>query len=376
MKKVAVITLHTVSNYGSCLQTYATQSLIEKLGYEAEIIDYWRSNNQLERQVGRAFEGNTLGSFAPIWRKLPAAKSLMAVPVRAMLLKRRKPFDDFRRERLKLTRPYFSAEDLDNNPPEADIYCTGSDQVWNSVWNEGFETPYYLSFAPKGRERIAFSASIGRESINDWEKPLMREALSKYSAISVREESALGVLEDLGINGAQLVLDPTLMLVREEWGVIATMPQRVERPYVLVYQLNEGDAFESYVEGLKDRYGVNVVKVSYLSKQRAEYANNFVAPAVTDFLGLLLNASYVVTDSFHATAFSINCGVPFTVISPPRFSTRITSILGLTHFEDRLLDDPNNLSMFEQRPDFVSAGETLSRMRNKSEAFLSAALSA
>lgn len=375
MKKVAIITLHTVSNYGSCLQTYATQSLIERLGYEAEIIDYWRLNNQLEYQVERAFDSQALERFAPIWSKLPAAKSLIKVPIRSMLRKRRQPFECFRNERLNLSRPFLSAADLNSNPPEADIYCTGSDQVWNSVWNEGFEAPYYLSFAPEGRKRISFSASIGRESIDAWERPLMRDALSKYSAISVREESALGVLKDLGIDGAQLVLDPTLMLTKNEWKAIATMPQQIERPYVLVYQLNGGDAFESYVEGIKDRYRVEVVKVSYLSKQRAEYANNLVAPEVTDFLGLLLNASYVVTDSFHATAFSINCGVPFTVILPPRFNTRITSLLRLTHMEGRLLDDVSDLSLFERMPDFDSARRALSRMRDKSEAFLSSALS-
>lgn len=374
MKKVAVITLHTVSNYGSCLQTYATQSLIERLGFEAEIIDYWRLNNQLQYQVNRAFEGHALGRLAPVWKRVPGAKNLASMPIRRMLEKRRRPFDAFRSEYLHLTRAYFSANDLEKNPPIADIYCTGSDQVWNSVWNGGFETPYYLTFVPEGKKRVAFSASIGRESLDDWEKPLMKDALSKYSAISVREESALGLLTSLGINDARLVLDPTLMLTRDEWVSLATMPEKISEPYILVYQLNDNGKFDSYVTDLKDKLGIGVIKVSYLQKQKAAYATNLVAPAVTDFLGLLLNASYVVTDSFHATAFSINCGIPFTVISPPRFSTRITSILGLTHMEDRLFGDSKGIAISEQRPDFDNAGEILTCMRDESRSFLSFAL--
>lgn len=117
----------------------------------------------------------------PIFR-IPGVKSLARIPVSRIVARRAKPLNDFRQSKLALTdRKYYSVEALEQNPPQADIYCTGSDQVWNSTWNEGFNKAFYLSFAPEGAKRIAYAASIGKSSLEDWEKPLMRDALNRYS---------------------------------------------------------------------------------------------------------------------------------------------------------------------------------------------------
>ena len=336
--KVDVITLHNVSNYGSCLQAYATQTLFKQLGCEVEIIDYYRKDILPEVQIEHAFNGHALGRFHYLWEKAPWLKELV------------------------------------DDPPSADIYCTGSDQVWNSIWNQGFDDAFYLGFAPEGKKRIAFSASIGRDVLDEWEIPLMKEALSKYQAISLREISGIKLLDDLGFPEVRLVLDPTLMLTRDNWISLSTMPASISKPYLLVYQLNDDSRFDEYVVSMRRRYGLDVVKVSYLTHDCKNYAKNVVAPAVTDFLGLLLNASYVVTDSFHATAFSLNCGMPFTSIAPARFSTRIKSVLELTEQQDRLLTDINDVEMFERPVDFRLAQDKLQEMREKSLTFLESAI--
>lgn len=375
MSKVALITLHTVSNYGSCLQTFATQKIFESLGWEVEVIDYYRADNLPEYAVEKAFMGRRMQKFQGVWDRAPWLKRLLSVPMGAIVKRQRKPFDDFRSKYLHLSkRMYRSADELELYPPVADVYCTGSDQVWNSVWNNGFEKPFYLTFAPEGKPRISFAASIGRNEVDDWEKPLMKEALSQYKAISMRESSGIGILNDLGFSDAQLVLDPTLMLNKHDWESIAKMPEGIDGPYLLVYQLNKSKAFVDYVEAVAKKYGLNVVKISYGIYDVMKSAKTLIAPSVEEFVGLFLNASYVITDSFHATAYSLNFGVPFTAIAPERFSTRIASVLALTGTEDRMLASQQDIAMYERQIDFEYTTEKLDEMRKKSIAFLEEAL--
>lgn len=216
----AIITLHNSPNYGSCLQTYATQRIFESLGVASTVVDYYRHDAIPENETERALNGQ-LAKKIPIL-ELPGVKSLARVPVSRMVARRRAPLDEFRRSALNLTsQKYYSAEELEANPPDADVYVTGSDQVWNSTWNGGFERAFYLSYAPEGAKKIAYAASIGKSSLDDWEVPLMREALLRYDAISVREAEAAELLDSIGVPGAVPVVDPTLMLGRAEWEAIS-----------------------------------------------------------------------------------------------------------------------------------------------------------
>ena len=113
------------------------------------IVDYYRHDAIPENETERALNGQ-LAKKMPIFR-IPGVKSLARIPVSRIVARRAKPLNDFRQSKLALTdRKYYSVEALEQNPPQADIYCTGSDQVWNSTWNEGFNKAFYLSFAPEG----------------------------------------------------------------------------------------------------------------------------------------------------------------------------------------------------------------------------------
>lgn len=374
-KTIGLITLHTVSNYGSCLQAYATQKVFEKLGWEALVIDYYREDNLPKNDVERAFNGRRLSKYRGLFERAPFLKSLLSVPLTFIVKRQRRPFDSFRDRYLNLTKDrYETADSLLENPPEADVYCTGSDQVWNSIWNRGFEEPFYLSFVPEGKRKIAYSASIGRESVDDWEKPLMRDRLSSYQAISMREQSGIRVLEDLGFDDVSLVLDPTLMLGRDDWVEIASYREVPEGDYILVYQLNKSQDFVTYVDALSRKHSIPVVKISYGVYDIQKGARNVVAPSVNDFLGLFLKASFVVTDSFHATSFALNFRKPFVSIAPERFSTRIANILEVTGTEDRMLSSYTDYSLYEAPVDFDAAESRLNRQREKSFKYLRGAL--
>lgn len=369
-RKISVITLHTVSNYGSCLQAYATQSLFEKLGLQVEFVDYYRKNNLPENAVERVFRGQRLSKYQSLWERMPWLKSLVSFPLSRVIAHQRKPFDAFRVQFLHLSRRYEDSKELELDPPAADIYCTGSDQVWNSVWNEGFESPYFLEFAPTSKPRIAFSASIGREKLDSWEIEPIRNALRKYQHIAMRELSGVQLLKDLGFDGTQLVLDPTLMLDKREWQSIASIPKRVPKEYMIVYQLNKNRNFSDYALRISEAAGIPLVKICYGAYDVMPGAKNIITPRVTDFVGLILNAKYVITDSFHATAFALNLNIPFISIPPDRFSTRISSILNLTNTEDRLVTDFHSLCPLRGAIDFSEVNAILDHWRETSMQFL------
>lgn len=370
---VAVMTLHNSPNYGSCLQTYATQTVLSGIGVVPRIIDYYREDAIPENETDRALNGQ-LAKKMPIFR-LPGVKTLARIPVSRIVARRAAPLNEFRHSRLILTdRRYYSYEDLKNDPPQADIFCTGSDQVWNSVWNKGFNKAFYLAFAPEGAKRIAYAASIGKSSLEEWEKAPMREALLKYSHISVREEEAIELLDSIGIQGVVPVIDPTLMLTREDWGQLASNKRIPTQPYILIYQLNKNPEFDQYAQKLSKKLGLPLYRIAYGVHEKRRGEHTIVCPRVEEFLGLFLSAEYVLTDSFHGTAFSVNLGRKFVAISPGRFSGRIMNLLSMTGATNHYLDDYRNLGIVDQPYDFEHAQQIFARKRSEAKAFLTTAV--
>ncbi len=366
---VAVMTLHNSPNYGSCLQTYATQAVLAGIGVAPRIIDYYREDAIPENETDRALNGQLVKKM-PIFR-LPGVKALARIPVSRIVARRAAPLNEFRHSRLALTdRKYYSYEDLEADPPQADIYCTGSDQVWNSVWNKGFNKAFYLEFAPAEAKRIAYAASIGKSSLEEWEKAPMREALLKYSHISVREEEAVELLDAIGVHGAVPVIDPTLMLDQPAWGRIASNESVPKQPYILIYQLNKNPEFDQYAQKLGKKLQLPLYRIAYGIHEKRKGEHTIVCPTVEEFLGLFMNAEYVLTDSFHGTAFSLNLGRKFVSISPGRFSGRIMNLLKMTGVTDHYLEDYRDVKIADNPIDFGYVQSVFRDKRLRAETFL------
>ncbi len=371
-KTVGVITLHNSPNYGSCLQTYATQNVLDSLGANTCVIDYYRHDAIPENETERALNGQ-LAQKLSIFR-FPGVKALARIPVSKMVERRAAPLNEFRRSALNLTpRKYYSVEELEMEPPACDVYCTGSDQVWNSKWNGGFERAFYLSFAPEGARRIAYASSVGKSSLEDWEVPLMREALSSYNAISVREAEAADLLDSIGIHGAVPVIDPTLMLKPTEWEAVSD-GWTPERPYILLYQLNRNPEFDLYAQRVSKLAGLPIMRIAYgvHEKRRNEVA--VICPTVGRFLSLFLGAEMVLTDSFHGTAFSANLGKRFVSVSPGRFSGRISGFLEMVGLKERYLEDFRDTGLAEASINAPAAQSVLEAKRGEARAFLAHAI--
>ena len=368
MKKVGIITQHRVVNYGSMLQTYALQEKIEELGYKCEVIDYYPERftpvGMLKRIKTKSIK----------LEKSLALRTIARMVIIPSYFIRFKMFFDFLKKRINLSRKTFhTLEELQSYNFKYDIFCTGSDQVWNYGWNEKIEYPYFLSFAPDKSPKISYASSFGKATLLDCEIDETKKLLSRYNHISVRELSGVDIINKLGIEGSTNVLDPTLLLTGNEWRKIASGKYKKDK-YILVYNLNRNKKIDNYAKTLAKKTGL---KVRYISYQIHEFYKNgkmFCNSKVEDFLSLIDNAQYVITDSFHATAFSLIFNKEFVIVYPGKYSTRLQSILEILGLTNRVAKDENDMSVIENIINYETVNAILNEERSRSIEWLRKAL--
>ena len=359
MKKAEIITIFDNTNFGTYLQALALALVIKKSGFEVEIMDYIRPGQSEE--AWKRFADNfikkiyyTFWEF-PRWRKLRNGCH--------QFVSHFVPSSKIR---------YTSYEDLKSNPPLADIYVTGSDQVWNSIYNEGIDKSFYLDFAPPGSKRVAYAASIGMPEIPEGEVEETKRLLHKYSAITVREADASRILAGLGFNDVPVVLDPTLLLDKPAWTDIARRFSPIKtKPYILVYSVEEkaqNELIGRYAGMISSKHGWKIYEISYNSyHRRLKFADrHFLQVTPEIFLQLMLNAEFVIVSSFHGTAFSINFNKQFLTVTPNRFNSRVDNILTLCNLKDRLVTSPSFDIEALQPIDYGNVNKIIETERNKS----------
>ena len=365
--KIDIITIHTVCNYGTVLQAYATQQTMGKMGYQTEIINYWRDNNEVKYVVKRVLEGSTF------WNRNHFTRLLFTILKERDLVNARRKFDEFIEKYLVLSmKKYTSIEELREDPPKADVYCTGSDQTWNSEYNNGIDLPFYLEFVPENAKRISYAASIGLEDFPREEKTHICNLLKKYSNISVREFSAKRILNNMGFNDVTVLIDPTLVLSKNEW--IKIMDQRlIKKKYVLIYQLNKDKKLIEYAQTYAKKRGCEVAYITQSHYNKPRGCRTVVLPTVGQFLSLFCYTELVVTDSFHGTAFSLNFERNFIAYLPNMYGNRIESLLSLLGLKDRIISDYSTQQLDEI--DYQKVGENLKVLREANIEFLTKTLS-
>ena len=357
--KASIITLHAVSNYGSALQTYATQKIFSDYGFDTEIVDY-RRNALNTGSIVKILKNTEFGILHKI-------KLILILPSSK---KSSKVFGKFLNQHINLTNiRYHKDDDFEKHPINADIYCTGSDQVWNTGWHNEIPRPFFLTYAPDDRRIISFSASIGKEKLDEWEKPEFKKLLSRYDFISVREKSAVNIVNDLGISNCEHVLDPTLAVEPDTWKELASK-RVVKDKYILVYQLNNNKKFDKYAKQLAKRKNLKLIRLCTRYDQLRKTGNGVVLPKVEEFLALFRDAEFVITDSFHATAFSLIFNKKFINVLPSLYNTRIKSILNLTNLEKRILEDYSDYVLIDEEIDYDKVNEILNFERKKTFEFL------
>ncbi len=359
--KVAVITLHRVTNFGSLLQTYATQKSLEQLGCQVETIDF-------------VPEGLTF--FRSVWPKghSTVKRLIKLLPLTAVNMIQFSMSDRFLRKHIHLTKKrYGSFAELVKDCPQADVYLSGSDQVWNT---QNSNPPadlgaYYLAFAGDSK-KVAYAGSFGKDDFSQEEKATVTAWLKDYSALSVREDTALDTLHDFGLDGVHVV-DPTLLLTAQQWRSFCS-EKKPEPGYVFIYNLNRNKVLEQAAVALAEKKGLRIVNFAD-TLEFVKGAKNLFGNTPMDFINYISNADYVLTDSFHGTAFSLNFSRQVLSVPAPKYNCRLESILRMTGCENRMFTSVEEaLEKAETPIDYTVVAPKLEAARNASAEYLKEAL--
>lgn len=356
--KVACLTFHDSSNYGAVLQAYALQYKLSKLGYNYSIINY--SNAEKFKHDSLLKKNKELDIFHYFYK-------LLSFPYN---LYKKNKFLKFSDKFLNITKKHNKFSELQCLSKEYDFIICGSDQVWNAEMVR-FDQAYFLKFVDEKKKKIAYAASFGKAILNRESSEFYYRMLQDFDKISVREKNGEYIVKKIANKNAKVVLDPTLLLGISEWKNIAIMPE-YNIPYILVYVLRHDPLILNFINLLKNKTGMKLVYISRgLVPMVREGATSIPSPE--EWVGLFLKASFVVTNSFHGTAFSVNFNRPFfTFINGnPKDGTnsRIVDFLDLVGLRYRLnMDLDSNLDL--KSPDFSFANKQLELHREFSLKFL------
>ena len=328
---IKTITCHDVYNCGASLQAYALQEYLTQLGHQVEIIDYKPVYLSGHYKLG--------GIFNPKYDRpfLRTAYLLAKLPRRLMALRRKRLFDKFTIDYLHLTsKRYSSHESLTSDPPYADVYLAGSDQIWNPLFPNGKDPAFFLDFAPSTSIRASYAASFATNEIDTAYLPWLKVQLARMDRIAVREPSSLPLLRRLGYPEAQAACDPVFLLPPEHWKRLAPPILNKNNPYIFVCDFDQSqDIYESALQAAQ-QINAHILYLGIPYRRHPIIHNISLRTGPLEFLSRILYADLVISNSFHATAFSILFCKPFyTVNRTSNINLRMEDLLSGTHLNTR-----------------------------------------
>lgn len=378
MKKVALISV-LMHNYGSLLQTYALQRFIKKNNYESEILYY--SENYAKKLIRLANLSYFIAKFKVVFRNI--FFRIIHQQLYNKIKLRRNIFYKFINERLVLTDRIDGRKELEEKIKNYNIVLLGSDQVFHPG---NFLMDYFtLTFVPDKIKKIAFAPSFGVSKIPNYQKKKTKFYLNRFDNLSVREKSGQKLISDLIGKEAPIVCDPTLLIDNADWEELSGGKRIVCENYIFCYFLGANRRHREFANKFKKETGYIIVALQHLDefvKGDLEFSDRaFFDVDPFNFLNLISNADYVLTDSFHATIFSIIFKKNFFVFN--RYSgttnlstnTRISSILESFDLADRRLDGTEDITnCINIKIDYSCVVSELKKLRDFSQKYLLDAL--
>ncbi len=349
-KKVNIVTFHDAQNYGAMLQAYALQNILEK-EYDVEIIDY---KNEVIQKQNKIFSINKKN-----------LKTIIRSLIHIVLYGYKKyirsyRFKKFSKENLHLTRVYRTEKELKQNYPKSYAYIAGSDQIWNTEITGKLSDIYTLNFGDESIKKISYAASIGNSKISNDEQEEYKEKISKLDAISIREEDGKKILESFISKDISVVLDPTLLLTKEEWNEkLVGRKDKIKEKYILAYVVEPDDEYIKIVNYLSEKTKLKIVHFAHRNGRIKNVVSNAYSKDPFEFINLIKNAEYVVCTSFHATVFSIIFNKKFFVVPHRKTGSRVTNLLNRIKIDNRIVYDLNEFKSIDY--DFLTDWDTIEK---------------
>lgn len=397
--KIGIVThFHNSINYGGMLQAYALCQFINKLDSKfcAEQITF-----DMERNYNNLF-GYVIEKLI-IFTKLPVKKKLEVVKQRIESTKKR---DVISEDKLGIIQPYLDSRRAafrnfeKNNVPHSDkiynrisiretqtlydVFITGSDQVWNMDW---YRSTFFLDFVTNGKTKLSYAASIGKEEISTEQEQIIERHLKTFTGVSVREEKAVELVNELSPCGVERVIDPTLLLTRNDWDLFCEEEdlnvELIGKEYIFCYFLGENEDERLLAINYANKNSLKIVTIPFLNGKYIECDEDFGDIVLNDvnpkqLIKIIKNAAYVFTDSFHVTVYSLIYHKQFFVFrrnKTDKMHSRIDSLLSLFELNYRFCKKEEQTTM-----EYISRLETIvysveypkfEDLRRRSIAFLS-----
>jgi len=360
-KKIGILTFHNSPNFGALLQTLGTYETIKRLGHLPEVINY-HSPNKLH--MYKLIDINLKRSLSYNF------KSIINYP---LTKKKLKNSFEFQKESLMIKKEIVTTfKELREIGRGIDKLIVGSDQVWNYE-NTGFDKRYFLDFVPRNK-KIAYAPSFGRKFIEDQYIGDYIHFLKDFAFLSVRERDGVEIIRELIQENVNQVLDPTLLLSKDDWEK-TMQPYKNFSKFLVVYMVGNKSNTLSVAKKIAQKKGLKMIVIP---TGISDFFKPFktVIPTVNEFIGLLNNASYIVTSSFHGLAFAINLNTEFTVCltENSQKNTRQLSLLSMTGLEERVCYDSGNSLIEIDSIEWSIVNKKLEKERKKSLDFLKKSL--
>lgn len=343
---INIITIFRSLNYGAVLQAYSLHKKLNDIGHNCMIIDYRTEEN--EHKFYKVFKKsgdlkinlkNIIGFF-----KYKETKRMLNTS------------NKFFFGLLKRTKRYFTYEELLADVPQADVYFCGSDQIWNPKITD-LNPMYFLEFVNNFETiKASFAASIGENSIDKKYYDKLNKLLKDFDFISVREEKAKEIISEFSNKQVIVIADPVFLLSKDQWLEIATSP-KIKEKYILCYFLYQPQYLNNILKKIKRETGYKIITITTELFSKCYYDSLLRDVGPADFIGLIANAEFVVTSSFHGTAFSILLEKQFYAVVSPERGSRILNILNKLDLEDRVISDNIELTK-----DFIEYGQVNKRV--------------
>jgi hypothetical protein len=371
MLKIGILTFHFSDNYGALLQAYALRSWLGTQGHQADFVNYCPSY----------VEGG--GDFQQIWNPSRGRTNAKILYLKLSQLRVkildpgviRESLERFRREELGVRGAvYKTLEDVNAADLHYDLLICGSDQIWNPSEQFGVDPVYFLDFRTKTKRKISYAASFGSSELNPEYHNEVARLLRKLSGVSVREQGAVKLVEDLSGLIPVCVPDPTFLV--SDYKILVDPSLRPTRKTIFAYILRNGLGFNRVAQELSIKIGAEVIS-AYNPHRRWKDVGRKVHGGPIEWLSHLTLSEFVITNSFHATVFSILMNRPFLAVKLPgrraKLSERLENLLGKLGLGDRLIEPGDSqaaLELVDQTIDWTTINSGVEDLREVGRSYL------
>ena len=387
MKKIAIVTWTRGCNYGTILQAYSLSDFLNKNGNDAVLLDDSKLNQQFEdnpnsKEKSVVLPQKQVSKITCFLRKIKKAIGVILSPKKRRQYRNERVFEEasqqkllafrtFKKEYLKQTNP-MDENMLESVGKEYDVYICGSDQIW-TYRSDRVTNYYYLGFTADEKQRVAYAPCIGEREFPAESIPLLRQLLARFSAISMRDEHGATLLKKLTEQEIAIVTDPVLLKTKEDWISDFSLSERGEK-YLLCYLLGKHKWYEKKIKRISKRLKLPIRWIP-VNPEQASFLKFGEEPCgPREFLELFRNASFVCTDSYHGTLFSLIFEKQF--VNFERYTNeensqnqRFYSIYRKLCLPNRLLTEADPVDELPAIP-YDSVKEKIGQFRKDSQAFL------